>query len=573
MDATSGLFTGEGHIPLACTAEPISAAPITGAHDKCEVEFSHTMSVKRIYEDPRVTLPYTDEQWSQIEALGHQVDEQLVKNDVRLTMGGEPTFVSIDDMEGEEWNTAAMGPDKRRLAGQLIRRLRTRFATPERRGREGGFMHYGQGKWYPGESLPRWALTCYWRKDGIPAWMDPTLIADEDSQLGHTDQTAQRFVTSLAEKLAESGGAVSPKHALPAYEDVWYYLWKERRLPTNVDPFKNELKNKEDRARMARIFEQGLDKIVGYTLPLQPIGAPGSGQWQSGTWFFRPERMYLIPGDSPMGFRLPLDSLPWVEPEEFPFLIERDPMDKLGALGDFRSRQPHYMRCLEYRTPEGYREQRLEAPPAPPRPDGAYGEQPNYFGSRLLRKRNENPNLRPEHGESAPWIIRTAICVEPRHGTLHIFMPPVRHTEDYLELVSRLEETAAELKTPIVIEGYTPPHDPRLTSLKVTPDPGVIEVNVQPVHSWDEAVNVTQGLYEDAHYSRLGTEKFMVDGRHSGTGGGNHIVIGGATPADSPFLRRPDLLKSLVGYWHNHPSLSYLFSGLFIGPTSQAPRR
>src|SRR5262245_61194124 len=172
LDPTSGLLAGEGHIPLACAPGPSSAAPVTGGVDSCEADLSHSMSVQRIFESPRVTKPYTDEQWRQIDALGRSVDADLEAGDVRLTMGGEPTFVSIDDRAGDEWNTTAMGPTKRVLADDLTKRLSRRFAP-------GGLLHCGQGKWYPGESLPRWAFSCYWREDGVPLWRNPALFADE----------------------------------------------------------------------------------------------------------------------------------------------------------------------------------------------------------------------------------------------------------------------------------------------------------------------------------------------------------------------------------------------------------
>ncbi len=109
------------------------------------------------------------------------------------------------------------------------------------------------------------------------------------------------------------------------------------------------------------------------------------------------------------------------------------------------------------------------------------------------------------------------------------------------------------------MEGYEPPHDHRLKRFAITPDPGVIEVNIHPAHSWGELLSNTQAVYKEARLARLATEKFMLDGRHTGTGGGNHVTIGGATPADSPMLRRPDVLQSLVTYWQHHPGLSYLF--------------
>jgi uncharacterized protein (DUF2126 family)/transglutaminase-like putative cysteine protease len=566
FDPTSGLLAGEGHIPLACSADPVTAAAITGlfseddesivktepgleesADAKTKDEFEFSMSVRRIHEDPRVTKPYTDEQWAAIESLGHQIDADLQAHDVRLTMGGEPTFVSIDDMDGAEWKTDALGPVKYRRGDELIRRLRDRFAP-------GGFLHHAYGKWYPGESLPRWALGLYWRKDGQPVWRDTALVADEAAPGQLTPEDARIFIEQLAERLA-----VSPKHSVPGYEDTWYYLWKERRLPTNVDPLDSKLENAEDRARLARLFEQGLDKVTGYALPLRrEYHTDGTAAWTSGAGFFLPGRMYLIPGDSPMGLRLPLDSIPWVRPSEYPHIYEQDPMEQRAPLPHYEalSRRARLEGAPQAHGPQGFVEQVLE--PGPVR--------------RRVRRDAEAASLPPAQGESAPWIIRTALCTEVRGGVLRIFVPPQRYLEDYLDLVCAIEETAADTGQPVLVEGYAPPHDSRLHTIKVTPDPGVLEVNMHPACSWDALVANTNALYEEARLTRLGTEKFMLDGRHTGTGGGNHIVVGGPSPADSPLLRNPGLLRSLIGYWNNHPALSYLFSGLFVGPTSQAPR-
>jgi uncharacterized protein (DUF2126 family)/transglutaminase-like putative cysteine protease len=530
LDPTSGLLASEGHIPLACSPDPSSAAPIAGTVERCETVFDHSMSVTRIHESPRVTKPYTEEDWTRIHTLGLQVDDELRTGDVRLTMGGEPTFVSIDDMDGEEWNTAALGPRKRLLAGELIRRLKNRFST-------GGLLHFGQGKWYPGESLPRWSFACYWRKDGQPLWTDESLYADEKKDYGMNAGDSRQFIHTLARRLG-----VDPRFSIPAYEDAWYYLWRERKLPSNVDPLRSNLHDPEERKRLARIFEQGLDKVIGHVLPLQRIAGPSGAAWQTGSWFLRPEHLFLLPGDSPIGYRLPLDSLPWVSATDYPYINELDPTAPRSPL------PPHPGRQLSVPGRTGTGSTPIRTPAAPP------------------------STRSPAAQESAHGIIRTAFCVEPRDGKLYLFMPPVQYLEDYLDLVTAIEDTSATLGLPVILEGYPPPHDSRLHVIKVTPDPGVIEVNVHPASNWSELVHLTTTLYEEARQTRLGTEKFMIDGRHTGTGGGNHIVIGGESPLDSPLLRRPDLLRSLLTCWHNHPSLSYLFSGLFIGPTSQAPR-
>ncbi|CAN5377783.1 transglutaminase family protein [soil metagenome] len=520
LDPTSGMLASEGHIPLACTAMPSSAAPVTGFTDKAEVTFFHEMTITRIHEDPRVTKPYKDEDWQKIDLLGQQVDADLKRQDVRLTQGGEPTFVSIDDMDGAEWNTLAHGDKKRELAGQLMHRLKNHFAP-------GGMLHYGQGKWYPGEPLPRWALNIYWRIDGQPMWLDPMLFSDENKSDGYGYEEAEHFAVELVKSLG-----LPAFSQIPAYEDVVQQAHLEQGLPVNLDPLQVDLKASEQRRRLARLLEGGLGQVVGYVLPLKPKDldpniALGTA-WRTSPWPLKRGHLYLTEGDSPMGLRLPLSALPWVLPEEKEPDFDVDPFAPQTALD------------------AGRKEKRA-----------------------LLKVKKPVPvDANPEPRE----VIHTALCMQVRNGRLHIFMPPVTRIEDYLALVTSVENTAAKLKLKLWIEGYPPPRDARIKLLSVTPDPGVIEVNIHPAASWNELVYNMTTLYEEARLTRLGTEKFMVDGRHTGTGGGNHATLGGATAEDSPMLRRPDLLKSLITYWQNHPALSYLFSGTFIGPTSQAPR-
>ncbi len=521
LDPTSGLFAGEGHIPLAATPSPQSAAPISGIHDEAKVEFTFDMKVSRILESPRVTLPYTEAQWQTIAGAGYEVDRRLQAGDVRLTMGGEPTFVSIDNVDAAEWNTEAAGPTKRQYAENLIRRLRDRFAP-------GGLLHYGQGKWYPGEQLPRWSFSLYWRKDAQPLWEKDELIDPEVPAKAAAAEDAEKFAATLAGQLG-----LPADSAVPAYEDPAHFLLIEQKLPIDLDPASNKLADPQERARVVKVFERGLDKPVGYVMPMQVWQSRERGRrWVTERWGLRRERLFLIPGDLPVGFRLPIGSLPYVPDGDYPHVWPIDPFAPRGAMA--------------------------------PR-------------EVLLADRRQSVTLQPpREAHTSPsdiyGTVRTAMAIEPRDGHLCVFMPPVYDGEDYAALVAAVEETAKITGQPVHIEGYPPPTDWRFNSIKVTPDPGVIEVNIHPATNWAEAVKITETLYEEAHQARLGTEKFMVDGRHTGTGGGNHIVLGAANPADSPFLRRPDLLRSVIAYWQNHPSLSFLFSGLFIGPTSQAPR-
>ncbi|WP_375423899.1 DUF2126 domain-containing protein [uncultured Friedmanniella sp.] len=501
LDPTSALFASEGHIPLAATPSPSSAAAISGVTDRSETTMEFSNTVRRVHEDPRVSLPYTPAQTGALQRLGHQVDERLTAAGLELTMGGEPTFVSVDDMTSAQWTVAADGPEKRRLAGELARTLRAHFAP-------GGLVQRSQGKWYPGESLPRWQIALLWRTDGEPLWDAPDLLADPQDESQAQPDAEERAAALMAEVVRRLG--LPEGHAQGCFEDPLATLVAEVRQPAGPRPGTDPLI--PDPALVA-----GLDEAEtapsAWVLPLVPSWF--GDVWASARWRTRRGRIVLVPGDSPAGMRLPLSSVSWQDPD--------------------------------YAGEESYDTADVELP------DGDEG----------LRARVADPE---------EVTARSALVVQAREGFVYVFLPPLEQLDRFVELVRLVEQSAAATGSPVILEGYAPPPDPRIKNLNVTPDPGVIEVNVHPTSSWAEFSELTHTLYGLARDQRLGTETFALDGRHSGTGGGNHLTLGGPEPSRSPMLRRPDLLVSMLTFWQHHPSLSYLFSGRFVGPTSQAPR-
>ncbi|WP_375433546.1 DUF2126 domain-containing protein [uncultured Friedmanniella sp.] len=506
LDPTSALFASEGHIPLAATPSPSSAAAISGVTDRSETTMEFSNTVRRAHEDPRVTKPYTPAQTDALQRLGHQVDERLVAAGLELTMGGEPTFVSRDDMTSAQWTVAADGPEKRRLANVLAAKLGAHFGR-------GGLVQRSQGKWYPGEALPRWQIALIWRTDGEPIWDDPALLSDpydETAALPDAERRAADLMTAINAAFGLPEG-----HPQPTYEDPLATLVAEVRQPVGPKPGSDPETPDPESGDPALVtaLDAAETTPTAWVLPLVPSWF--GDVWASARWRTRRGRIVLVPGDSPAGMRLPLSSVSWVDPD--------------------------------YAGEEAYD----TADAALPDPD---------------------EGLRAVVADPKEVKQRSALVVQARDGFVHVFLPPFEQLDRFVELVRLVEQCAAATGTPVILEGYGPPPDPRIKNLNVTPDPGVIEVNVHPTSSWDELSELTHTLYDLARDTRLSTETFALDGRHSGTGGGSHLTLGGPEPSRSPMLRRPDLLVSLLTFWQHHPSLSYLFSGRFVGPTSQAPR-
>src|SRR5262245_11082519 len=393
LDATSGLFCAEGHLPLAATPHFRAAAPISGGVEPSEVAFSFDMTVTRIAEKPRVTYPFSDEAWAALDELGETVDRDLASNDVRLTMGGEPTFVSIDDYQSAEWNTAALGPTKRIRADDLIRRLRRRFAP-------GGLLHYGQGKWYPGEPLPRWAFALYWRRDGVPVWRDDSLIARETADHNPTAEDSQNLANGIAARLD-----IAADYVQPAYEDPADRMVKQGLIPGNIDPSDPKIDDPRERARILSLFDSHLSKPAGFVLPMQRWTAQAKPAWLSEVWRTRRGGIFLVPGDSPIGFRLPLQSLPYVAAVDYPHLVPADLFGEPKPLPD--PRVTHPIRPYARRTS-------ADADASPP-----------LAPETLIMQRP------PAAAPSATGLpVRTALTIEVRDGRLCVFMPPVETFAD-----------------------------------------------------------------------------------------------------------------------------------------------
>ncbi|WP_434045180.1 MULTISPECIES: DUF2126 domain-containing protein [Sorangium] len=550
LDATSGLLCGEGHIPLACTASPALAAPVEGTSDVRASDVRFEMKVGRLGHEPRPTTPYEEPVWQELLSVADRADERLAAAGLTLTMGGEPTFNSREYPDAPEWREGALGPTKWSQGLKLAHELRRRIAP-------GGVLLLRAGKHYPGESLPRWALEIIGRRDGVALWTDMSqarhadpAVSARSSSRGRGLLQSRQFAQALAARLGLS------EFLLPAHEDPWRHLQDEASLPVDVDPIEANLDDPEERRRLARVLDRGLGSEVGFVLPLTRQW----GSWISERWGFRRGHLFLLPGDSALGLRLPLRSLIAAAPPPPLEELVSPPDPRRGELDDHEAEEEQKQRRVEALAGDGD------------------AEHPEAARALAARQRAAPDELAAAAQRAAPaagrsgYGVRTALCVETRDGIVHVFLPPLLSPADFFELIAAIDATRQETGVDVLLEGYPPPSSAELLRFSVTPDPGVLEVNLPPTDGVRAYASLLETVFDASLHSGLHCEKYLVDGRMAGSGGGHHLTFGGPTPLSSPFLRRPDLLASLLTFNQHHPSLSYMFAGLFVGPTSQAPR-
>lgn len=511
LDPAAAMFTNEHYVPLAGAPEPLRALPCIGYREVCAEQQQEAVTARVLAPTPSA-WPFTATVWSDMTAVGHKIEQSLQVADVALTVARSLNFVSVTEPAAPEWNTSALGPDKRRVAQALAEALRTQAAP-------GGVLHVGQSEHYGGEGVPRWRLSCCFRIDGQPVWRDPARLAGSTADTSTTPPDARAFGDQLARALRLPTSAL-----IPAFEDGLHLAWRDAATPA---PAPEVLRDPTRRRALAERLSALDAEPSGYVLPLRWDDTRAG--WRSGAWTLRRARLYLLPGDAALGYRLPLDSL----------------------VADDAAEQRITERCqFELRAP--------------------LAEIHNEVSARLTRIEVGAAEVTPADAHvAADASPRTALCVQVRAAALHVFLPPLSHLEHYLELIAAIEASAESLQVVVWLEGYEPPVDHRLRRFTLEPDAGVLRLQLPETASWSEHVALLELAYQEAAHLGLSAQRLLADGVRQPVNGVSAMILGGTSAADSPFLQQPQLLRSLITYWQRHPSLSYFFTTQAGG---QAPR-
>ncbi len=480
------------HLPLCATPHYRSAAPITGgfsAEPGTETSFDFEMRVDRIAEQPRVTLPFFRRE------LG---GAGCARPSGRCRAQGQrcpPHHGRRTDLRLHRRLPGGRMEHRRGRPDQAPARRRP-HPPAEAALRAGRLPALRPGQMVSGREPAAMDLRALLAQGRQADWQDPSLIAGEAPQESATPEHARELLEDLSERSAFRAPSSFPPMRIRRTGS------SGGRAAENVDGCGFEARRRRGPCpHRARLRARPLQSS-GYVLPVQrwQSKAAGAPRWASERWPLRRGSRISSSRRQPGRLPLPLSSLPMSRLRPIP--------SHPGDPGSINV----------------------------PLPD------PDEIAAQLAQPRSPRERERPEQVDqyfTAPARCARRCRSSRATGGFCVFMPPTERLEDYLELLASVEASAAALGLKVHVEGYPPPVDPRLDVIKVTPDPGVIEVNIHPSADWTQCVATTRDLYEDARQARLGTEKFMTDGRHTGTGGGNHVVVGGAHPADSPFLRRP----------------------------------